>query len=313
MKRFIKEYLLENWSLKATALLLSLILWMFVRGEPGPERVVAVPLEVQLPPLMVITNTRPTTVEITMRGAAFSNILFSNPLPTCIVDLQGAGEGEHIITLTPENVKIPKGSGIEVLQVNPARVTVVLEKTISKEVDIVVPIQGEPGQGFEIYKKSWKPEKVLVSGPRSHIESVNSVSTDAVSIANQKQSARFFVRLNPSDNMVRAALANPVQVDIQVGPRRKLRTFSRVPVATDDDSYTTVPKHISIQVLAPPEMIKDLTSTDISATVDVKNLDLSKLPAKVKPTVQLPSNLNDTVVIRDVQPSEVAVRKVKGR
>ena len=29
MKRFIQEYLLENWSLKATAILLALILWLF--------------------------------------------------------------------------------------------------------------------------------------------------------------------------------------------------------------------------------------------------------------------------------------------
>jgi YbbR domain-containing protein len=299
MKRFIREYLLENWSLKATAILLGLILWLFVRGEPGPERVVAVPLEVQVPRQMEITNERPTTIEITMRGAAFSNILFSNPLPTCIVDLQ--------------NVKIPKGSGIEVLQVNPTRVTVVLEKTISKRVPIVVPIQGEPAQGFEIYSKSSKPDSVEVSGPRSHIDAVTAISTDAVSIADQRQSSRFFVRLNPNDNLVRAALANPVQVDIQIGPRRRLHTFRRVPVTLDNDSYTAVPKQISVQVLAPPEMIKDLTPADITATVDTRSLDLSKLPAEVKPLVQLPPSLDETVVIRDVQPPEVSIRKTQGK
>jgi YbbR domain-containing protein len=313
MKRFIREYLLENWSLKATAILLGLILWLFVRGEPGPERVVAVPLEVQVPRQMEITNERPTTIEITMRGAAFSNILFSNPLPTCIVDLQGANEGEHVVPLTPENVKIPKGSGIEVLQVNPTRVTVVLEKTISKRVPIVVPIQGEPAQGFEIYSKSSKPDSVEVSGPRSHIDAVTAISTDAVSIADQRQSSRFFVRLNPNDNLVRAALANPVQVDIQIGPRRRLHTFRRVPVTLDNDSYTAVPKQISVQVLAPPEMIKDLTPADITATVDTRSLDLSKLPAEVKPLVQLPPSLDETVVIRDVQPPEVSIRKTQGK
>src|SRR5512143_3534125 len=142
MKRFIAEYVLENWSLKMTALLLSLVLWMFVRGEPGPERVVAVPLEVQLSRNMEITNQRPTSVEVTMRGAAFSNMLFNQPLPTCIIDLQGLKQGRHVITLNTENIRIPKGSGIEVLQVNPARVTVVLEQTVSKEVPITIPIRG---------------------------------------------------------------------------------------------------------------------------------------------------------------------------
>ena len=141
MKRFAKEYLLENWTLKATSLLLALILWLFVRGEPGgPERVVSVPLEVQLPRLMEITNERPNTVEVTLRGAM--NTWFNQPLPTCVVDLQGYGEGRHVIPLTPETVRTAKGSGIEVMQVTPARVTLVLERTISREVPITVPVAG---------------------------------------------------------------------------------------------------------------------------------------------------------------------------
>ena len=62
MKRFFKEYFLENWTLKATALLLALILWLFVRGEPGAERVVAIPLEVRISHQMEITNERPATI-----------------------------------------------------------------------------------------------------------------------------------------------------------------------------------------------------------------------------------------------------------
>jgi hypothetical protein len=314
MKRFIKKYLLENWILKTTALLLALILWLFVRGEPGPERVVAVPLEVQLPRLMEITNDRPSTIEITMRGPAYSNILFSQPsLPTCIVDLQGAKEGEHFLTLTPENVRIPQGSGIEVLQVNPSRIRFVLERTISKEVPITVPVQGELPQGYEVYSKSWKPTIVLVTGPRSQIETERSVPTETVSLTDLKQSARFFVRLNPGKSSIRTAINDPVQVDIVVGPRRKLHTVRRVPVAADDPAYAVIPKSVSVQVLAAPEAIEQLTPENIKAIVETENLDLSNLPVKAKPVVGLPDNLGESVVIREVQPAEVSVRKAQGR
>jgi YbbR domain-containing protein len=221
MKRFIKEILLENWSLKATAILLAMVLWLFVRGEPGSERVVAVPIEVQLPRNMEITNDRPTTVEVTMRGAAFSNMWLSQPLPNCVIDLHGDSEGEHVIKLSPENVSIPKGSGIEVLQVNPARIVVVLQQTVSKEVIVKVPIRGTPAQGFEVYSKQIRPPSVIISGPRSHIERVNEISTESVSINDQRRSGRFFVSLNLKDNFVRTSLNNPIQVDVLIGPRRK--------------------------------------------------------------------------------------------
>ena len=76
MMRFIKNLFLENWNLKTTALLLALILWLFVRGEPGAITVVDVPLEIQVPPSMEITNERPATIEVTMRGTALSKTWF---------------------------------------------------------------------------------------------------------------------------------------------------------------------------------------------------------------------------------------------
>jgi YbbR domain-containing protein len=313
MKRFLRQYVLNNWNLKATAILLALILWLFVRGEPGPERVVAVPLEVRRPRLMEIVNERPSTIDVTMRGAAYSNILFSPSLPTCVIDLTDASEGKHTVNITPENVSISKGSGIEVLQVNPSLVDIVLERTVSKAVPIVVPIQGEPAQGFEVYRKSSKPANVTVNGPRSQIEPLETVTTQTISIAGQKQSASFFVRLDLSNKIIRTDYANPIQVDVQIGPRRKLQTFRNIPITLEDPAYTTDPKKISVQILASPEVLEHLKIEDFSVMIAMDGLDLSQLPVKVKPEVRLPGSLDDIVEIRTTQPSEVLLRlhKVK--
>jgi YbbR domain-containing protein len=224
MKGLIQEYLLQNWTLKVTAILLAFILWLFVRGEPGPERVVpGVPLEVQVPRQMEITNKHPTSVEVTMRGMAFSDLWLSQPIPTtCVIDLSEAKEGEQVVALTPENVKIPKGSGIEVTRINPARVDLVLEATVSKEVPITVPVRGEPLHGFEIYGRRPTPSTVVITGPRSHIDPVKEIPTEVVSIKGQNHPVRVFVGLGIKDILVRTSLVNPVQVDISIGPRPKV-------------------------------------------------------------------------------------------
>jgi YbbR domain-containing protein len=308
MKRF-KEILFENRSLKLMALLLALLLWLFVRAEPGPVRVVAVPLEVQLSRNMEITNERPSTVEVTMRGAAFSTMWFSQPLPTCIINLTGAAEGEHVVNLTPENIRIPKGTGIDILQVNPARVRLVLEKTITKEVPIAVPTKGEPARGYEIYGRFSKPATTLITGPRSHVDQTDEVQTEPVNINGQKQSVRSFVSLNIKDNTIRTSVSEPVQADIQIGPRRKTYTISPVPVHTDDPSFTTAPRQILLRVTAPVDMRKELAPKDFSATVAARNLDSSKLPMRVQPSIKVLGGLNGTVIIKEVEPSEVIVRK----
>jgi YbbR domain-containing protein len=218
MKRFIKEYVLENWTLKATALLLALMLWLFVRGEPGPERVVTIPLEVQLPSQMEIVNERVSTVEVTMRGANLSGKWSNLPLPTCVIDLQKAREGEHPVTLTRDNIRIPKGSGIEVLQVNPARVVLVLERTFSKEVPILVPLKGKLPKGFEIINQTRYPNRLTVTGPRSRVEPITEVATEPIELKNQTQSARFMVNLNLKDTAIRTSWVDPIQVDLDIGP-----------------------------------------------------------------------------------------------
>ena len=106
MKGFIKEYILENWSLKATALLLALILWALVRGEPSNERGLAVPLEVLVPRNMEIANDLPTSAAITYRGPTLSSI--GNV--TCVIDLRNAKEGAHTVSLTSENVRMTTGT-----------------------------------------------------------------------------------------------------------------------------------------------------------------------------------------------------------
>ena len=308
MKRLIREILLENRSLKLTAIFLALVLWLFVRGDPGAEKVITVPLEIQMPRNMEITSERPISVEVTLRGT-ISNMWFGQPVPTCSINLQGADEGKHVIPLTQANVRIARTSGIEVLKVTPARVTLALERTVSKEVPIVVPIRGEPALGYEIYSKSLKPASVVITGPRSDIERIGEIPTEAVSLNGQKQSIRMFLNLNVADRMVRTSVATPIEVDIEVGRRRKVVTVPNVTVTTDDSAYTTVPRQISVQLYVPVSFSESFIQTALSATVETKNLDSPQLPAKVKPGVRFTRELDPAIIIKGIQPAEVTVRR----
>lgn len=313
MNRYIKEFFMENWSLKLTAVLLSLILWLFVRGEPGQVKFISgVPLEVRVPRHMEITYERPTSVDVTLRGTAFSNMLIGQPNPTCIIDLQGANEGEHTITLTKENIAIPRGSGIEVTKVNPDTVSVILERTLSKEVPIVVPVRGDPARGYEMYAKYSKPSTAVITGPRSHVDPINEIPTESVSISGLKQPTKFYVGLNIKDTMIRTGLTNPLQVDIQVGTRRKLSTVAQIPVIIDGPSYYTSPPKIAVQLLAPVDMIPDLSAADMNVFIPARTLDNLSLPAKVKPQVSIMnSKIAASALIKDVIPPEVTVFKKK--
>jgi YbbR domain-containing protein len=305
-----RQSLLENWTLKLTAILLAFVLWLMVRGDPNAERVLSVPLEVRVPRNMEITSERPATVDVTVRGA-FSNMWFAPAFPTYIIDMQDLGEGEHVVQLSPGNVRFPRASGLEAIAVRPVRLKLTLERSIAKEVPVQVVTQGEPEPESDIYEISVSPASVILSGPRSRIERMHEIRTEAIPVTGHRTSMREFANLDLRDDAVHSAPPGPVEVNIELGPHRALRRVTGVRVVPDDRNATVTPQYISLQVLVPVTMEKTLTAEDFTASVLVSQLLPTQLSATLKPEVRLKSGTNPAVLIKAINPATVLVRRNK--
>ncbi|MCL2877445.1 MAG: hypothetical protein FWF13_01545 [Acidobacteria bacterium] len=308
MKRFLRRFFLGDWLLKTASLLIALTLWLFVRGDPGHERVVAIQLEVRKPQQMETISQLPASVEVTMRGSPGSNVWFSQLPPTCVVDLQNASEGEHVVTLTPDNIRISQRGGIEILRIAPARLTIILETTVSKEVAIVAPINAGPPPGFEIYNKFTQPSSVIITGAKSRIAPITDVETMPISLLEQREPGRFFVNLNLQDSSIRASEENPIQVQVAVGPARRLHTINKIPVTVEGGDYSFTPEQVSVQILAPPEYIESVSAEDFRAVVRSGAFDAARLPSQGKLTVQMLKGSDGAAVIRAINPPEIMIQ-----
>ena len=306
--RFFNQLLIENWGLKLLSVFLALVLWFFVRGDPGAERILTVPLEIHIPNGMEITSERPTSVDVTVRGP-IANSWFGQSVPTCIVNLAEATEGLHSITLGPQNVRIPGASGFEVIKINPPRISLTLEQTISKEVSVSAATTGEPAAGFEIYGKSCNPAAVIITGPRSHVEKISKITTEIISLNEQKQSMRVFKNLDMHDNLLRTIPVGPIEVNVEIGGRRRTVTIDRVQVEIDNADYIAVPSQVSVLVLVPIAYKQGPTAESLKATAELPGSELPETPAKVKLSVSFTKQLDPAIIIKDVVPSEVTVRK----
>ena len=303
----VKDVLLRNWGVKLTSVLLAFLLWLAVRGEPSAEVVVTVPLEIILPVDMLITSERPSTVEVTLRGMA-SSMWFGQPLPSCRVDLEQAGEGEHDVPLMPADVRVPRASGLEVISIRPARMKLTLEKIVSREVPIRV-IRGEPPLDLEVYGVTVEPPAVTVTGPRSHVQGIRDIPTENISLSGQRESIRTYARLEIADSTLHASPPGPVRVSIQLGVRRQVRVIRGVPVVPDDSSVTVIPPRITLRVLVPISLEKKLSAADFEATVNTASLETAQKTARVKPQVSLREAPIPGVAVVEINPAEVTVRR----
>ncbi len=304
--RFLKDLLLEHWGLKLTSIFLAVFLWMVVRGDPTAERVVNIALEIRLPPNMEITSERPTSVDVTVRGT-FTNLWFSPAIPTYIVDLQGYDEGEHSIQLSPQNVRFPRASGLEPMAVRPARLRITLERIAARTVPIRVVTRGEPGAGIDVYEIATHPPNVTVSGPHTHIERMREVPTEVLNLADLRQSFHKRVNLDIRDDLVHSSPIGPVDVDVTLGPHRRLQKIARIPISAGSDDYLVVPRWLTVEALVPITYERGLTPAQFTATVSPPGVFSTEPRVKVKPEVKLKDISDPAIVIKSVEPDEVVV------
>ncbi len=306
--KFLKDLLLENWGLKLTSIFLALFLWMVVRGDPSAERVVNVALEIRLPPNMEITSERPTSVDVTVRGA-FTNLWFSPTIPTYVVNLQNYDEGEHSIQLSPQNVRFPRASGLEPIAVRPARLRITLERTAFKSVPIRVVTRGEPGPGIDVYGIATRPPTVNISGPHSHIEPVRDVPTEILNLADRRQSFERQLSLDIQDDLIHSTPTGLVEVDVTLGPHRRLQRIGRIPIVPTDPGFIVRPRWLTVELLVPITYERGLTAAQLAATVNTAGLAAAQGPVKVKPEVKLNGLSDPAIVIKNVLPPEVEVER----
>lgn len=125
MRRFLREWVLNDWGLKLIALGLSFLLWAAYRSEPVVEIGYQVPLELtSIPTNLEVSGEVPTQVYVRLRGrSALLRRIAAGDIQVR-ADLIRARTGDNLIVLEGDAVKIPFGA--QVVRLSPAQIHVVL-------------------------------------------------------------------------------------------------------------------------------------------------------------------------------------------
>ena len=213
----MRAWLLNNLGLKLLSLFLAMLLWAVVLGEQKVDVTVSVPLALNLPPELVLVNSPGETLEVRLRGP---RTLVTN-LPSREVVLEHVPsvfeEGENIISIRPDMFGVPRG--IQVVDVTPHRIRVVVEPLVEREVEVIPRMEGELAQGYVLRGVTVNPSRILLSGPASELRRVTRVRTAPIGL--EGHTAPFTVQalVEPAGRQVRVKGHSTVAVQVDIGPR----------------------------------------------------------------------------------------------
>lgn len=202
---------ISNLSSLIMALILATMVWMAatIQENPFVEAFLAeeVPVEVvnRGEGLVIVSGVdqgirikvrTPQSVWADLRASSFR----------AYVDLAGLDVGLHEVSVQVE----PAGDLVRILETSPAVLTVRLDRSAEKTVDVRVSIYGDPPQGYYKGLPQAVPSQVTVSGPQTLVDQV-AQATAEIYLRGEKDTFERNVAITPRDEV--GSIVTGVEVD----------------------------------------------------------------------------------------------------
>ncbi len=295
--------------LRIASLALAVVLWVIIAGRDTAERGLTVPVELRnVPPDLEITGDTVNSVNVRLRAPPGLIESLDPGQVLAMIDLDGAQEGEHIIQLTPDQIRIP--FGFRVVKITPSLLTLNLERTLCKTVPVRPRVLGRPAPGYEVADVKSEPAVIRVEGPKSRVQEIMSAFTEPVSIDAADVTVEELVNVGLEDPLLRLEGSGEVRVVVRIRVRHEKRTFERLPVSAEGSPAELDPAAVRVVVSGPTGVLQNLSATDLRPYVNVPaGHDATKL---LPVAVEVASGHTGASIVQ-TDPAEVTARPLSPR
>jgi len=273
--------LFDSLPLKLMSLGFAVLLWLLIAGERTSEMGLSVPVELQnFPRELELTGEPVNAVEVRLRA---SPGMIQRIVPgevSARINLVGFGEGEHIVHLTEDAIRMP--FGVKVVKISPAVLTFHLERTLRKVVPVQPRLLGRPAEGFEVAEITSQPPEVRVEGPTSRVDEVDSAFTEPVSVDGARDTVTDTVTIGIADPLLRVLVTPRVKVTARIRERHATRTFKGVAVEVRGASAAARPNRVDVTVTGPAASLPGLAAADVRAYVDAARAVGGRAPVAIE-------------------------------
>jgi YbbR domain-containing protein len=210
----VRRFVLHNFWLKILSLLIATGLWLAISPDQEPAEVaVRVPIEFRdVPEGLEISSANIPDAQIRVRGP---ERLIRNLRSTDVhaeLELADAKPGERTFDLTAQQIRHQRE--LNVVQVVPGQVHISFDTRLTRDVEIRPRVTGTFLAGEQIGKVLVDPERVTVTGPRHHVELMDTASTDPVDVSGTTTQATFVTNVYVADALVQVVQPTPVRVTV---------------------------------------------------------------------------------------------------
>jgi YbbR domain-containing protein len=301
--------LTRHWLLKLLSLIIGASLWYFVVGEDRVDLVVTIPLELRnLPADLVIANQYKKEIEVAVSGPRRLIQEMRRQNISLPINLEKATPGALVIKNEPESIALPRG--IAVQRVQPANITLLVDRLVHKDLTITPVTKGKPAAGFELQRLTLSPAHIIVTGPQTVVDKEQALSTSTIDLEGTDRSSTFQVHLDLNEALLKLLGETVVEANVVIREIMVRKVVRDVPInikAGDLPTGKLAPATVSVEadipeqiVHATPELVM-LFRASVNAAAKSAN---NELPVQVH-GINLPGHA--PIVIVTITPNTVRI------
>jgi YbbR domain-containing protein len=201
------------------ALVAAVLLWYGLAGQEDQNisvrGVKAALTLVNMPRELVLMSSVPDTISLQLRGPLTKSLDAAAGLEVYL-DLADALPGTSSYTIDAAGIPLP--TEVEVVSIDPAAITLELERLISNNLPLDPVLEGVPAPGFAVGEIRVSPVRVSIQGPESLVLELDAIETTPVSVEGAAGPVEATVLPRLTDPMLRSLTVVPILVVVDVVP-----------------------------------------------------------------------------------------------
>ena len=272
-------------------MLIAVAFWSYTQYLRFKEVRISVPVSyVNRPAQLLYASETKRFIKITVRGDE-EDIKFPTGNLKAQVDLRSARAGKSSYPIAFDIRQLPEK--IDLVKIDD-QVSLVLEKSVQKYLNIRPVIAGRPAAGYKRGRVTVSPEKVLFVGANSKLKGINSVKTAPIDISGASSTVTRVANLAFNENYLRQAGKDQITVNITIfSPAKPSEVASKkVAIRTQnlDPALQALlsTRSVTVQVQADEDTLKRITERDLEAYVDLEGTSFNPKTGKILPYANEP-------------------------
>ena len=259
------QLVIRNWPIKLAAMFFAIMLYVAVAAQQPLSQTFAMRLAVVIPPGRTVRQ-QPAGVTVVITGTG-SEILKLRSFPRVIRKVIPDTFSTSLwrTQLTAADIELPKGIGVQIADIRPRDVEILLDSVGHKDVRIFPRVKVEAESGYVVRGLSITPSLAHLVGPENSLAKVDSVTTLPTVLSSVN--GPFFqtvpidtaplgvVRISPKS----VRMAGEVTAIIE-------RSIAGVPIATAASGFTgfgLTPERVAVTVRGPESRVNLLTRDSV--------------------------------------------------